>query len=68
MFSLCRTSEVGDGDGDGDDVTRSNSYGYRNESVGDELIKWNVPLENKGVYLLLSDDVLDLELPVRGRT
>lgn len=24
--------------------------------------------ENKGVYLLLSDDVLDLELPVRGRT
>lgn len=66
MFSLCRTSE--DGDGDGDDVTRSNSYGCRNESVGDELIKWNAPLENKGVYLLLSDDVLDLELPVRGRT
>lgn len=66
MFSLCRTSEVGVGDGD--DVTRSNSYGYRNESVGDELIEWNAPLENKGVYLLLSDDVLDLELPVRGRT
>lgn len=45
MFSLCRTSEVGDGDGDGDDVTRSNLYGYRNESVGDELIKWNAPGE-----------------------
>lgn len=49
MFSLCQTRVARDGD----DVTRSDSDGCMNESDGDELIKLDATLENKGVCFSL---------------